>query len=127
MQTDEAAIRAAIHKWHEYTANGNVEGVLSLMTDDVMFLIAGKPAMCGKAAFENGLRGALKQAQIQSSPQVEEVLVSGDLACARTQLFVKMIPHDGSVPVERHGPTLTLFWRSGTSAWLLKRDANLLE
>jgi len=126
MQTDEQALRAVIKSWHERTANGDVAGVLSLMTEDAIFLLAGKPAMSGKAAFEKSLRAVLAQSRIESSAQVEEVLVSGDLACVRTRLTVTVIPDNGSAPTARHGPTLTVFVRSDTGTWLLKRDANLL-
>jgi uncharacterized protein (TIGR02246 family) len=125
MQADEQAIRAVVQYWHELTAKGDVAGVLSLMAEDAVFLVSGKPAMNGKAAFEKGLRDVLKRARIESSAQVKEVLVSGDLACATTQLSVKVVPIDGSKPAHRVGPTLTVFSRSN-GAWLLKRDANLL-
>jgi uncharacterized protein (TIGR02246 family) len=126
MPTDEDKIRAVIQDWHDRTARGDVDGVLALMADDATFLVAGKPAFSGKAAFEKGLRAVLANGRIESSARVEHVLVSGDLACATTQLTVKMIPHDGSVVASRHGPTLTVFCRSHSGAWLLERDANLL-
>jgi uncharacterized protein (TIGR02246 family) len=126
MPTDDEAIRAVIQTWHERTAKGDVEGVLSLMTEDAVFLAAGKPAVNGRAAFEQGLRAVLAHGRIESSAQVDEVMVSGDLAFATTQLAVKVIPNDGSAAASRHGPTLTVFQRSGDGAWRLKRDANLL-
>jgi uncharacterized protein (TIGR02246 family) len=126
MHKDEQAVRAVIQSWHERAANGDIAGILSLMTEDATFLVAGKPAMSGKAAFEKGLRALLAQSRIESAAKVEEVLVSGDLACATTQLSVKVIPNDGAAPASRHGSTLTVFSRSGNGAWLLKRDANLL-
>src|SRR4051794_9407199 len=112
MQTDEQAVRSAIERWHACTARGDVPGVLSLMTEDAIFLVAGKPPMSGKAAFEKGLRAVLARGRIESSAQVEEVLVSGDLACARTQLSVKLTHDDGSAPSSRHGPTLSVFHRA---------------
>jgi uncharacterized protein (TIGR02246 family) len=127
MLQDEDAIRALIQLWHERTASGDVPGVLSLMTDDAVFLTAGRPAMTGKAAFEKVLRTALESARIESSANVEEVLVSGDLACARAFLSVRVIPMNGPAGAKRHGPTLSVFVRSREGAWLLKRDANLLS
>jgi uncharacterized protein (TIGR02246 family) len=56
MQADERAIRAVVQSWHELTAKGDVAGVLSLMAEDAVFLVSGKPAMNGRAAFEKGLR-----------------------------------------------------------------------
>jgi uncharacterized protein (TIGR02246 family) len=126
MQQDEQTVRETIHQWHAHTKSGNVSAVLSLMADDVVFLVAGKPVMSGKAEFERGLRTVLEKGRIESAAQVEEVLVSGDLACAMTSLEVSVVPKDGSAPARRHGPTLSVFSRSAQGVWLLKRDANLL-
>jgi len=126
MHEDEQAIRTLIRSWHERTIQGDVAGVLSLMSEDAIFLVAGKPAMVGKAAFEKGLRALLAHARIASTAEVEEVLVSGELACARSQASVTVIPHDGGPSTNRRGPILTVFQRSGGGPWLLKRDANLL-
>jgi uncharacterized protein (TIGR02246 family) len=126
MHPDEKAVREVIQLWHERTASADVAGVLALMTEDATFLVAGKPVMRGKAEFEKGLRSVLESGRIESTAQVDEVLVSGDLACARTSLAVNIIPKDGSASNRRSGPTLSVFARSAQGAWLLKRDANLL-
>jgi uncharacterized protein (TIGR02246 family) len=126
MDAEEKAVREVIKTWHERTARGDIAGVLSLMEDDAMFLVSGKPPMCGRAAFETGLRGLLNHSRIESTASVEEVRVSGDLAYARTQLSVKLLPNDGSAPQSRQGFTLTIFSRAASGAWLLSRDANLL-
>ena len=69
--SDELAIRQAIAKWHSATASGDVESVLGLMADDVVFLVAGKPPMKGKDAFEKGLRTVLSTHSIQGNAHVE--------------------------------------------------------
>lgn len=40
MSTDEQEIRELVSSWMEATKAGDVEGVLNLMTDDVIFLLA---------------------------------------------------------------------------------------
>ena len=126
MKSDEQRVKDLIALWHERTAEGDVEAVLSLMTDDATFLIAGQPPMIGKAPFEKGLRGLLAHSNIKSTARIEEVHVSGDFAYAISELSVEISPKSGSGPQMRQGRTLTIFSRSGTGAWLLKRDANLI-
>jgi len=43
MNADERAIRRVVADWQKLTANENVEGVLALMADDAVFLVAGHP------------------------------------------------------------------------------------
>ncbi|MEO8487540.1 MAG: nuclear transport factor 2 family protein [Betaproteobacteria bacterium] len=59
MDRDEKALREIIDRGHRATAAGDVETVLTLRADDVVFLQPGKPPMNGRGAFERGLRDLL--------------------------------------------------------------------
>ena len=52
MNADEQAIRALVAEWHSATAAGDVDAVLQLMAEDVVFLVAGQPPMKGRSSFE---------------------------------------------------------------------------
>ncbi len=127
MKSDEQRIKDLIALWHVRTTEGDVDSVLSLMTEDATFLIAGKPPMTGKASFEKGLRALLAHSQVRSTSRVEEVFVSGDLAYAISLLFVEITSKQGAEHHTRQGRTLTIFFRSASGSWLLKRDANLMS
>jgi len=126
MTEDEQSIRALVATWHSSTAAGHVEGVLPLMADDVVFLVAGHPPMRGRAAFEKGLRGLLAIHRIQSEFVIEEIEVAGALAYCWSNLKVMMTPHAGGAPSIRSGPALSILHRQHDGSWVLVRDANLL-
>jgi len=127
MNTDERTIRYLIAQWHQATAAGDVDAVLRLMAEDVVFLVSGKPPIKGRSAFEQGLRQILKTHRIESTADVQECKVFGDYAYCLTQLTVKMTPLAGGDTVERSGSALSIFHLdSSTGSWLLSRDANLL-
>jgi uncharacterized protein (TIGR02246 family) len=127
LNADERRIRDLIAQWHRATAAGNVDAILRLMSEDVVFLVPGKPPMQGRDQFEKGLRGLLKSHRIESSGKIEEVRVAGDLAYSWTTLTVRITPLSGGDGTERSGSALSVFRKqaNGTS-WLLVRDANLL-
>ena len=124
--SDDQAIRELVAQWHRATAAGDVDAVLRLMAEDVVFLVAGKPPMKGRGAFERGLRGLLATHRIDSTGEVQEVAVSGDLAYSRTRLQVRITPLAGGEPVERSGNTLSIYRRQDDGSWVMVRDANLL-
>ena len=127
MNADERRIRDLIAEWHRATAAADVPSVLRLMSEDVVFLLAGKPPMQGRDQFEKGLRELLKSHRVESSGKVEEVRVSGDLAYCWTTLTVRVTPRSGGEGMERSGSALSIFRRQANGiAWLLARDANLL-
>jgi len=109
---DQQAIREVLALWHRATAAGDVNTVLKLMAEDVVFLVAGHPPMRGRAAFEQGLRTLLAQHQIESTGEIQEVEVSGDLAYAWSMLTVRIVPLAGGNATIRTGNALSILRQS---------------
>jgi len=127
MNADEQAIRNLVASWHRSTAAGDVEGVLALMADDVVFLVVGQPPMRGRSAFERGLRKLLGAYRIDSSGELQEIVVSGDLAYCWSMLTVRVIPLAGGPEKSRRGNALSILRKQANGSWLVVRDANLLS
>jgi uncharacterized protein (TIGR02246 family) len=51
MQDDETAIRQLVATWLSASKQKNINKVLSLMAEDVVFLTPGQPPMRGKSSF----------------------------------------------------------------------------
>lgn len=126
MTSDEQSIRDLIQRWHDATAAGHIETVLSLMSEDAEFFVAGREPMTGRSAFDAGLRRLLETHRIRSTGDVREVRVDGDLAFAITRLSVRVEPLDGGDASERSGYAMSVFRRGADDTWQLVRDANLL-
>jgi uncharacterized protein (TIGR02246 family) len=124
--SDEDAIAALLATWLRATREGDVDAVLELMTEDVIFLVAGQPPMTGRDAFATQLRSVLREHAIDYQSTVEEVQVCGDLAYCRTRLEVIITSKHGNTPMRRSGHTLSVFRKGGDGKWRLSRDANLL-
>jgi len=123
---DHAAIRAVVETWHRATSAGDVARVLPLMAEDAVFLAPEREPMRGRQSFERALATLLQTHKITSSGNVREVEVSGGLAYAWSDLTVTLTALDGKSPVERTGPTLSIFRKQPDGRWLLVRDANML-
>ena len=126
MNTDEQSIRSLVNTWHSATAAGDVEAVLKLITEDVVFLVAGQPPMNGRSTFEKGLRGLLQSHRIESTCEIQEVEVSGTLAYCWSVLTVKVTAKTGGTPVVRTGSALSVLRKQASGSWAVVRDANLL-
>ncbi|RJF97690.1 YybH family protein [Noviherbaspirillum saxi] len=126
MDTDEQAIRKLFSDWHNATANGNVEALGPLMSDDVIFLTPGQPPMRGREAFLDAFREGLQQFRIEPEGTIEELQIMGKLAYCWTHLCVNVTPLRNGLPMRRCGNTLTIFRKQADGRWVLIRDANLL-
>jgi uncharacterized protein (TIGR02246 family) len=126
MSEDEQKIRAVIATWMRATAEGELERVLDLMADDVVFLIAGQPPMRGKDAFAAASQAAAGRFHIDGNAEIQEIIVSGNYAYCWNQLSVTVTPMQGGSPSKRAGHTLSVFRKEPDGRWVLLRDANLL-
>jgi uncharacterized protein (TIGR02246 family) len=126
MTTDEQEIRQLVQTWMQATKAGDVQKVLSLMAEDVVFLVPGRPPMQGKNAFASALRAQSSQGppQFEGTSEIQEIQVIGDWAFMWTKLSVKMTP-PGGAPVARAGHTLSVL-KKEQGKWVLARDANML-
>ena len=124
MQDDEHAIRQLVTTWLDASKAGDTKKVLSLMTEDVVFLVTGQPPIRGKAAFAAS-QAALKNAKIDATGEIQEIKVLGDWAYMWTRLSVVITPARGATPIKRAGNTLSILRRQA-GGWVIARDANML-
>lgn len=125
MSRDEQEIRELVAKWMAATRAGDVDTVLDLMTDDVVFLVPGRPPM-RKDEFAAAARAQAEPGApaIDGESDIQEIQVSGDWAFLWSRLEVRVTPPGGQ-EMKRAGHTLTVL-RKVQGRWLLARDANLV-
>ncbi len=93
---DEKAIRTLLNRWHRAMGAGDLAALLSMISEDAVFLAAERTPLRGRAAFAQELAALTESCTIQSSAEIEEVLVSGDLACCWATQTVTTSPLQGS-------------------------------
>lgn len=123
MTEDEQAIRDVVATWMRASRSGDTATVLSLMTQDVVFMVPGREPF-GREAFE-AAASAANAAQIDGTSEIVELQVLGDWAFTRNRIDLTVTPPVGE-PMRRSGYTLTLFRKELDGRWRLARDANLL-
>ncbi|HEV2330456.1 MAG TPA: SgcJ/EcaC family oxidoreductase [Verrucomicrobiae bacterium] len=145
-EQDKKAIREVIDTWLRATKEGDIDKILSLMAEDVVFLLPGQPPMRGRDAFAAGFRSIIGKIRIEGTADIQEIRISGDYAFCWNQLSVTITPmtagppgrHAGPISREfvestveklitkRAGPVLSVFRREPDGGWVLFRDANML-
>ena len=120
----ESEIRSWLDAWLRASAAGDYRSMLPMLADDMVFLVPGAPPF-GKKEFQAAWEGAMKGAHILSEAKLEECIVTGDSACTRTKLAVKITMPDGNISRAK-GYTLSFFRHQPDGRWVLARDANLL-
>lgn len=125
-QRDEQEIRELVSAWMDATKAGEIEKVLSLMSDDVVFLMPGQPPM-GKAGFAAAARAQAgkDEPNVNGTSEIQEITVLGEWAFMWTKLTVVVTPTGGGPSMTRSGHTLSVL-KKRQGKWVLARDANML-
>src|SRR6476659_2142892 len=123
MTEDERSIRTLVATWMTATQRGDLQTVLSLMADDVIFMVPGQEPF-GKEAFAAASR-SMKSARVEGRGDIEELKVLGNWAYVRNHIDLTITPEHGA-PMHRAGYTLTILRKEADGRWVLARDANLV-
>jgi uncharacterized protein (TIGR02246 family) len=125
-ERDEEEIRDLVSTWITATKTGDIDRLFSLISDDVVFLMPGRPVM-RKAEFAAAARAqaATGSPQFDGASEIQEITVLGDWAFMWTKLTVVATPAGGR-SITRTGHTLSVL-RKHNGRWVLARDANMLS
>ena len=122
-----AASDATAHQAHEayVTAinSNNLESLLGMLTEDVVFLSAHEPVMVGKAAVRPWLEAYLKAFKTHWDKLVQEFVVSNDWAFERYSYKSTDTPLAGGAVVEDTGWGLVIYHHDADGKWRVARDA----
>jgi uncharacterized protein (TIGR02246 family) len=124
MTNDEREIRELVDRWMAASKAGDLPTVLSLMTEDVIFMVPGQEPF-GKQAFATASEG-MKDVRIEGTSDIQEIRVMRDWAYLRNHLTMTATPPKGGKPIRRSGYTLTILRKEADGKWRLARDANLM-
>jgi uncharacterized protein (TIGR02246 family) len=122
-KSNEQEIRDLVETWLKASKEKDLETMLDLLADDVIFMVVGKEPF-GKEAFAEMNKG-MKDVQIEGKNEIQEINVLGDWAWMRSFLTVRFIP-PGGTPATASGHVLTILHRDADAGWVIARDANLL-
>lgn len=103
--------------------SNNLDQLLGVLTEDVVFLSAGEPAMVGKAAVRPWLEAYLKGFKTHWDKPVQEFTVNGDWAFERYAYRSSDTPSGGGPVVEDTGWGLVIYHHDSDGKWRVARDA----
>jgi ketosteroid isomerase-like protein len=97
-----------------------------LTPQPLIFLVAGHSPM-RTAVHLNTDCTTLSQNRINSTGEIQEIVVSGDLAYCWSVLAVRVTPLAGGAATVRSGNALSILRKQSDGSWVVVRDANLLS
>src|SRR3569623_2055976 len=120
MHNDEEQIRELVATWMAASRSGDVDTVLRLIADDVVFLVTGRSPM-RKEQFAAAFRFQIvpDSSLIDDVSEIQEIKVLVDWAFMWSKLAVT-VTRDSLPPVERAGHTLPIL-KKEAGKWVVAR------
>src|SRR5262245_4867977 len=108
---DERAIRELVDVWLAASKAGDLQTILSLITDDVIFMVPGRRPF-GKEAFAAASQG-MQNVTMEGMTDIQEIQVLGDWAYLRNYIEMVATPPLPSLHCSRRDQ----WWRSLTPSF----------
>jgi len=123
VQDEEQAIRQLVDSWLKASESGDLNTILTLMADDVIFMVPGREPF-GKEEFTQNYK-QLSGTKLNTESDIQEINVLGDWAWMHNFLKVTFTS-PGANPITHSGHVLTILRKNQDGNWVIARDANLL-
>jgi len=122
---DKGAVERFTAEWNAAVRAKNVSKLMSMVTEDVVFLPPGFPPIRGKQAVEAMYQRFFPQfASIEQQAVSEEVEVMGEWAFAWGIESTVLVPLGGAQPIHMHGKGLSILKRQPDGSWKCARAIN---
>ncbi len=124
-EADVAAIQALIEAYSAAVEAGDVAGVVTLCTDDIVSMPPDAPALRGKQAIEEALRGFFEQFSIEMTWPVEgteEIVVADGWAFYISEYIERFTPKAGGEAFEVRGKIIEICQRQPDGSWKFARE-----
>jgi uncharacterized protein (TIGR02246 family) len=123
-QDDRTAIENLNAAWLAAVRAKDVDALVGMVTDDVVFLPSGAPPIRGRAAVAAMYRSFFPQfASVEQTATVEEIDVSGDWAFQWGSETLTLKPAGGGPLIRFAGKGMTVLRRE-SGAWKFARGIN---
>jgi uncharacterized protein (TIGR02246 family) len=122
----QQAINALTADWLAAEKAKNIEHLLTLVTDDVVFLPSRVPVIRGKPAIAAMYRTYFSDYEIEHHASNEEIQVSGEWAYAWGSEELLLRPVSGDPEIRLTGKGMTILRRCADGLWRFARGINNL-
>ncbi len=124
---NQQAIRKLIEAWLAAVRSKDISKLVSMVTDDAVFLPPGLPAVRGKPAVEAMFGRFFPQFRnVEQTAVTEEIVVAGNWAFLwGTETFI-LVPQGGAAPIQMQGKGMSILRRQADGSWKFARGINNL-
>ncbi len=119
---DIAAIEQVAQRWIELYTAGDLDGLMTLYTEDAVVALHGRPAMRGVEQIRNFFAPGMGKSRVTFEIDIEEIQVHGDTAHLLSKYYLTSEPKAGGDTYRDAGRSLLIYKRNAHNEWKLYLD-----
>ena len=119
---DIAAIEQVAQRWIELYTAGDLDGLMTLYTQDAIVALHGRPALRGVEQIRNFFAPGMGKSRVTFEIDVEEIQVHGDTAHLLSKYYLTAEPVNGGEVYRDAGRSLIIYKRDKDNEWKLYLD-----
>jgi uncharacterized protein (TIGR02246 family) len=124
-EADRNAILGLLNRWRLATRAKDINAILQLVTDDVVFLPSSVPPIKGKKEVEKLYRAFFpRYREIKHEAIIEEVQIAGEWAFLWGTDELRLTPESGDKDIHMKGKGLSVLKRQSDGSWRFWRGIN---
>ena len=112
--------------WLAAVEAGDVDGLMSLATDDVVAMHPSGKTTHGKEQLADDFRQFFAKFRMEQTVTCEESIVAGEWAFDRSRVITKLLPLGGGEPSEIRSRAVVILRRSADGSWKVARTIAVL-
>lgn len=122
---DKQSIRKLNHDWAAAMQAKDIVQLAGMVTDDVVFLPPGFPAIRGKQSVEAMYANFFAQfSRVEQTTSIDEIQVAGEWAFAWGSEKLVLVPKVGGSPIQMQGKGMSVYRRQPNGSWKIARGIN---
>ena len=125
--SDVSKIAALWEAWNAALKGNDANGLLALMTDDVVFVRGNGQCVCGKKEFQVHILKGLGRFDFDRKYLPAEMVVVGKWAFEICDVETTLTSVQGGIQVHSSSRTMIVFVRQPDTSWKVTRVLELLE
>ncbi len=120
--SDIAAIEQVAQRWIELYAAGDLDGLMTLYTQDAIVALHGRPALRGVEQIRNFFAPGMGKSRVTFEIDIEEIQIHGDTAHLLSKYYLTSEPISGGDTYRDAGRSLLIYKRNPDNEWKLYLD-----
>ena len=119
---EDGPIRAEGSLWAEYYRAGDLDGLMTLYTDDVVVALHGQPALYGKDAVREYFSTRIGKAETTFELDYEVVEVHGDIAYIISKYWLHAVNREDGGVYKDAGRSMLVYKKGDDGKWKIAAD-----